>query len=152
MDPRIMTHPNFTHWRSRSLQLKRKLFRPFRILVCDANVTPNYTLDTVESIVQYPTSRMRALVLTIKFPKWESAENLGEYIDRVKSWGYTDIQVRQLAHNRREVCLIAKDRVKRPEPTVDESSAQDTPLAHATEKSQNAEKSANAAHQANDGE
>ena len=144
MDPRIMTHPNFTHWRSRSLQLKRKLFRPFRILVCDANVTPNYTLDTVESIVQYPTSRMRALVLTIKFPKWESAENLGEYIDRVKSWGYTDIQVRQLAHNRREVCLIAKDRVKRPEPTVDESSAQDTPLARAAEKLQNAEKSPSA--------
>jgi hypothetical protein len=48
--------------------------------------------------------------------------------------------------------LIAKDRVKRPEPTVDESSSQDTPLARATEKSLNAEKSANVAHQANDGE
>jgi hypothetical protein len=70
----------------------------------------------------------------------------------VKTWGYTDIQVRQLAHNRREVCLIAKDRVKRPEPTVDESSSQDTPLARATEKSPSAEKSADAAHQANDGE
>ena len=134
MDPRIMTHPNFTHWRSRSLQLKRKLFRPFRILVCDANVTPNYTLDTVESIVQYPTSRMRALVLTIKFPKWESAANLGEYIDRVKSWGYTDIQVRQLAHNRREVCLIAKNRVKVQETSVVETSAQNASLPLSTEK------------------
>lgn len=114
MDPRIMSHPNFTHLRSRSLQLKRKLFRPFRILICDANVTPNYTLDTVESIVQYPTSRMRALVLTIKFPKWESALLLDDYLQRVRSWGYEDVQARQLAHNRREVCVVAKNRSRNP--------------------------------------
>jgi 23S rRNA (cytidine2498-2'-O)-methyltransferase len=112
MDERILKHPNFTHWRSRSLQVKRKLFRPFRILVCDANVAPKYTLDTVQDIVNYPTTKLRALVLTIKFPEWGTAEQIPEYIQRVKSWGYSDIQVRQLAHNRREVCLVARNRVR----------------------------------------
>jgi len=110
MDERIVKHPSFTHWQSRSLQVKRRLFRPFRILVCDANVAPKYTLDTVEDIVQYPTTKLRALVLTIKFPEWETAGLIPDYVARVKSWGYTDVQVRQLAHNRREVCLVAKNR------------------------------------------
>lgn len=109
MDERILKHPSFTHWRNRSLQVKRKAFRPFRILVCDANVAPKYTLDTVEDIVQYPTTKLRALVLTIKLPEWETAEQIPEYIQRVRSWGYGDVQVRQLAHNRREVCLVAKN-------------------------------------------
>ncbi len=111
MDERMLKHPNFTHWQSRSLQVKRKLFRPFRILVCDANVAPKYTLDTVEDIVQYPTTKLRALVLTIKLPDWDTAALIPQYIQRVASWGYGDVQVRQLAHNRREVCLVAKNRL-----------------------------------------
>ena len=108
MDERVLAHPNFTHWRGRSLQIKRKLFRPFRILVCDANVTPNYTLDTVGGIVEYPTTRLRALVLTIKLPEWEAFHKLPDYLERIRSWGYANILVRQLAHNRRELCVIAR--------------------------------------------
>ena len=111
MDPRILKHPNFTHWQSRSLQLKRKLFRPFRILVCDANVAPRYTLDTVESIVMYPTTNLRALVLTIKLPEWQTSNSIPEFLERVRSWGYADVAARQLGHNRREVCVIAKNRL-----------------------------------------
>ena len=111
MDPRILKHPNFTHWQSRSLQLKRKLFRPFRILVCDANVAPKYTLDTVEGIVMYPTTNLRALVLTIKLPEWQTSNSIPEFLERVRSWGYADVAARQLGHNRREVCVIAKNRL-----------------------------------------
>lgn len=111
MDERILKHSNFTHWQSRSLQLKRKLFRPFRILVCDANVAPKYTLDTVENIVLYPTINLRALVLTIKLPEWETTAWIPKYIERVRSWGYADVQARQLAHNRREVCVVAKNKL-----------------------------------------
>jgi 23S rRNA (cytidine2498-2'-O)-methyltransferase len=111
MDPRIVKHPNFTHWQSRSLQLKRKLFRPFRILVCDANVAPKYTLDTVEGIVVYPTTNLRALVLTIKLPEWQTSNSIPEFLERVRSWGYADVAARQLGHNRREVCVIAKNRL-----------------------------------------
>jgi 23S rRNA (cytidine2498-2'-O)-methyltransferase len=111
MDERIVNHPNFTHWRNRSREVKRRAFQGFRVLVCDANVTPNYTLDTVEAIVMYPTSRFRLLVLTMKLPDWEHAQKIPEHLERVKSWGFESVEARQLGHNRREYCLLARRRV-----------------------------------------
>lgn len=113
MDVGILQHPNFTHWRNRSLQVRRRAFSSFRILVCDANVTPNYTLDTVESIVNYPTSNFRGLILTIKLPEWEHASAIASHIERVRSWGFERVEARQLAHNRREYCLAARKRQPR---------------------------------------
>jgi len=122
MDPRVLEHPNFTHWRMRSLQVKRRMFRSFRLLVCDANVTPNYTLDTVEAIVTYPDSRFRGLILTMKLPDWEQAARIPEHLERVRSWGYEMVEARQLASNRREYCLVAKRRIRTPEkPSTDET-------------------------------
>jgi 23S rRNA (cytidine2498-2'-O)-methyltransferase len=127
MDAGILTHPHFTHWRSRSLQIKRKAFRPFRILVCDANVTPNYTLDTVEAIVTYPTSHFRALVLTMKLPDWDQAEWIPTHCDRVRSWGFGTVEARQLAHNRREYCLVARRRAKKQLDPPPAAEAAETP-------------------------
>lgn len=108
MDESIAANPRFEHWRSKSLQVKRKLFRPFRYLVCDANVAPNYTLDTVESIVTYPTSKFKGLILTIKLSTWEHAKEIPQHLERVRSWGFDRVAARQLAHNRREYCLVAE--------------------------------------------
>ncbi|MEQ1824635.1 MAG: SAM-dependent methyltransferase [Pirellula sp.] len=109
MDERIVNHPGFEHWRSKSLQVKRRLFRKFQYLVCDANVAPNYTLDTVESIVTYPTNtKLLGLILTIKLSDWEHAKEIPQHIARVRSWGFDRVDARQLAHNRREYCLVAE--------------------------------------------
>ena len=108
MDERIASNPRFEHWRSKSQQVKRRLFKTFRYLICDANVAPNYTLDTVEAIVTYPTSKFRGLILTIKLSTWEHAKEIPQHIARVKSWGFERVEARQLAHNRREYCLVAE--------------------------------------------
>lgn len=108
MDERIQKHPAFTHWKSRSLQIKRKDFAPFKYLVCDANVAPNYTLDTIEPIVTHPTNKIQGLILTIKLSDWDHATHIEEHLQRVQSWGFSEVQARQLAHNRREYCLAAK--------------------------------------------
>ncbi|HUP81382.1 MAG TPA: SAM-dependent methyltransferase, partial [Pirellula sp.] len=92
----------------KSQQVKRRLFKTFQYLICDANVAPNYTLDTVEAIVTYPTSRFRGLILTIKLSTWEHAKEIPQHIERVKSWGFDRVEARQLAHNRREYCLVAE--------------------------------------------
>lgn len=107
MDPRITANPNFEHVRSRSLQVKRRFFSRFRWLVCDANVAPVYTLDTVESIVTYPTTTIEGLLLTIKLSEWERAQEINAHVDRIRQWGYSKVQVRQLAYNRRECCFAA---------------------------------------------
>ena len=105
MDPTIMAHPNFEHVRSRSLQVKRRFFSRFRWLVCDANVAPVYTLDTVEGIVTYPTSHIEGMLLTIKLSEWEKANEIDAHIERIRSWGYLKVAVRQLSYNRRECCF-----------------------------------------------
>jgi hypothetical protein len=37
------------------------------------------------------------------------ADSLAECVQRVRSWGYRYVNVRQLAFNRQEVCLAAMD-------------------------------------------
>ena len=48
MDAAVLAHPNFTHLRARAKDVKRSVFRDCRWLVMDANVAPNYTLDTLD--------------------------------------------------------------------------------------------------------
>jgi 23S rRNA (cytidine2498-2'-O)-methyltransferase len=47
------------------------------------------------------------LLLTLKLTKWSLAEQLPEWILRVRSWGYNIVRPRQLVHNRQEVCIAA---------------------------------------------
>ena len=108
MAPQILAHPRFKHWRARSLEVKRRLFHPFRWLMCDANVAPEYTLDTVESIVTYPGNQFAGLLLTIKLSDWAQSRDLKQQLERVRGWGFSRVTARQLAHNRREFCLAAQ--------------------------------------------
>jgi 23S rRNA (cytidine2498-2'-O)-methyltransferase len=107
MAPLLMSHPRFEHWRGKSSTIKRRRYAKFRWLAADANVAPNYTLDCVEDIVTYKTSQIEGLLLTLKLSSYDLADHMSQYLERVRSWGYDQISVRQLATNRRECCLAA---------------------------------------------
>jgi 23S rRNA (cytidine2498-2'-O)-methyltransferase len=107
MDPRVLAHPQFTHLRRRSTQVRRREFRKVRWLAADMNVAPNYTLDAVEGIVTHAEVSIRGMLLTLKLLEWDLAARLPEYIERVRGWGFNVVRARQLQHNRREVCLAA---------------------------------------------
>jgi 23S rRNA (cytidine2498-2'-O)-methyltransferase len=109
MDPILLTNPNFTHLRSRSKQVDRELFQNFRWLAADANVAPNYTLDTVEAIVTQPGVHIEGLLLTLKLTDLALAADLPLFHKRIRSWGYRSVRARQLAFNRQEVCVVATD-------------------------------------------
>lgn len=113
MDPLLANHPRFEHWQSKSSGVRRKRFRPFRWLAADANVAPNYTLDAVQDIVQYPTTRLQGLLLTFKLSKAEIADQFEEYRQRIEGWGFDRVEFRQLATNRSECCVVAQ-RKRRP--------------------------------------
>ncbi len=108
MDPMLLSNPRFEHWRGKSSAMRRKMYSKFRWLAADANVAPNYTLDCVEDIVNYKTSRIEGVLLTLKLSSYDLAEKMDAYIQRVRSWGYDRVEVRQLASNRRECCLVAQ--------------------------------------------
>ncbi|GIW97061.1 MAG: SAM-dependent methyltransferase [Pirellulaceae bacterium] len=109
MDSRILQHPHFEHWRGKSAAIKRRRFARFPWLAADMNVAPNYTLDAVEDLVVYPTSNFRGLLLTLKLSSYSLADRFDSYIQRVQSWGFDRVELRQLGHNRREVCLVAEN-------------------------------------------
>ncbi len=108
IDPRVASNPNFAHIRKRGADVRRREFRRFRWLAADMNVAPRYTLDTVEAIVTYPEVSIRGLLLTLKLLEWKLAEEIPEYLFRIRTWGFTRIQARQLHHNHQEICVAAQ--------------------------------------------
>jgi 23S rRNA (cytidine2498-2'-O)-methyltransferase len=106
MDPEVLAHPNFTHVRARAKDVKRSVFRDCRWLVMDANVAPNYTLDTLDGVLTQGGARPEALVLTLKLTDPALAERLPAIAERIRRYGYRRVRMRQLAFNRQEVCAV----------------------------------------------
>ncbi|QDS99026.1 SAM-dependent methyltransferase [Adhaeretor mobilis] len=107
MDDSVLAHPSFTHIRKRAGDVRRKTFSDSHWLFADVNATPTYTLDAVEDIVTHSSSTIRGMILTLKLTNWDLAEELPALTERVKSWGYQDVRLRQLAFNGKEICLVA---------------------------------------------
>lgn len=108
--PRLIEHERFTHIRKRGSQVARRRFADVDWLFSDTNVAPNYALDTIEHIVTHRTSRVQGMLITLKLIDWGLAEQLGDYLDRVRSWGFSYVKARQLSLNRKELCLFALKR------------------------------------------
>ena len=107
MDPEVLAHPNFTHIRAIARNVKRGLFRECRWLIMDANVAPNYTLDTLDGVLTQGGARPEGLVLTLKLTDPALAGRLPAIAERIRRYGYRRVRMRQLAYNRQEVCAVA---------------------------------------------
>ncbi len=107
MDPAIMDHAGFTHIRKRGRDLKRREYAPLKWVSAASNVASQHSLGPVGDIVTHSAVHIRGMLLTLKLTDWKLAESIPDYIQRVKSWGFQHVRVRQLAHNRQEVCLAA---------------------------------------------
>lgn len=107
MHPAVLAHPRFRHLRRRAAQVRRREFRKIRWLTADMNVAPNYTLEVVEDIITHPEVNVRGMLLTLKLPEWELVEQIPDYLERVRSWGFNEVKARQLVHNRQEICVAA---------------------------------------------
>ena len=108
LDPEIEQHSNLTYLKCRGKEVRKKDLKNVRWLLSDVNVAPKYTLDTIEEIVsnQY-VNHLRGLILTLKLSDLSLATEISNWTDRVKNWGFQIVKTRQLAFNRREICLVA---------------------------------------------
>ncbi len=107
MDESLLEDPNFTHLRMRPVDMKRREFKDFQWLTADMNVAPQYTLDALEAVVTHSSVRIRGMIVTLKLMQWELASEIEQYVQRIRSWGYQHVRLRQLSFNRQEVCLVA---------------------------------------------
>jgi 23S rRNA (cytidine2498-2'-O)-methyltransferase len=89
--------------------VKRALFRDCQWLVMDANVAPNYTLDTLDALLTQAGVRPAGLVLTLKLTDRKLADELPAVADRIRRHGYHAVRMRQLAFNRQEVCAVVTE-------------------------------------------
>ena len=51
---------------------------------------------------------LRGAVFTLKLNDWTFVDELPALVDRIRKMGLTDIRMRHLPSNRREVCAIAR--------------------------------------------
>jgi 23S rRNA (cytidine2498-2'-O)-methyltransferase len=107
MDEALSKEEKFTHIRGRAKEQPRRLFSNFRWLASDASAVPNYALDSIEAIVTHQSVNIEGLLLTLKFTDWKLADEIPLYHKRIRSWGYQNVRSRQLAFNRREICVAA---------------------------------------------
>ena len=108
MDPRIAKHPKFRHIRARAGDLPRKEFRGAKWLLVDSNVKPEKTLTTVANVVRNRNSDLKGLLMTLKIGDYDSVSDIDNWIEIVQSWDAKQIDIRQLARNRREVCFAVR--------------------------------------------
>ncbi len=107
VDERLRNREGFTHIRKRGADLRRREYKAFRWLTADLNVAPSYTLETVENIVTYPGVKIDGMLLTLKLLDRPLYALAGDFVGRVRSWGYEEVRIRQLALGRQEICLAA---------------------------------------------
>ncbi len=107
MHESVRMHPNFTHVKKRSAEVRRREFADCQWLTADLNAAPGYTLDAAEAIVTHRATNIRGMILTLKLTDWKLAAEIPEYVQRVRAWGFEHVRVRQLAFNGQEVCLAA---------------------------------------------
>lgn len=106
LSSKISSNPNLVHIQKRGKEIKRSLLRNAKWLFCDANVTPNAILSTIESWAN-DSIRFRGILLTLKIADESWFDQIEEYRQRIKNLGYSFIKTRQLAFNRQEICLAA---------------------------------------------
>ncbi len=105
MDERVVAHESFKHLKKRVADCKREVFRHVDWLVADANVAPRYTLDSIQDIVNHSSVHVRGMLITLKLLEWKLADEIPAYLERIRSWGYQDVRIRQLASNRQEITM-----------------------------------------------
>ncbi|MEK6239757.1 MAG: hypothetical protein N2C14_33975, partial [Planctomycetales bacterium] len=103
----VAEHPNYTHVRKFAAQVRRRVFRDVRWLMGDVSAAPNYALDAAQAVVEHRETSVQGLLMTLKLPDWKLAEQVPEYLARVRSWGFTEIRARQLQYNRQEFTIAA---------------------------------------------
>lgn len=107
MHPHVAENPHFKHLKMRGSEVAKRDLAGAKWLFADSNVAPTHTLDSVEGIATNRRIELKGLLLTLKFTDWRLLDELPNYVQRVKSWGFHSVQLRHLTYNRQELCLFA---------------------------------------------
>jgi 23S rRNA (cytidine2498-2'-O)-methyltransferase len=77
-------------------------------LLVDVNLAPQVALHEVARLMPKLAPTLRGAVLTLKLNDWAFVSELGTLADRIRGFGFSDVRMRHLPSNRREVCCVAR--------------------------------------------
>jgi 23S rRNA (cytidine2498-2'-O)-methyltransferase len=106
VDPVVAAHPRFVQWRKRARDVKLREFRGFDWIVCDMNIDPVSTMESLGRIATAPGIRLRGIIATLKLPEWSRAAAVPEWLAAFRAWGFRP-RARQLSTGGRELCVTA---------------------------------------------
>ena len=108
MDESLLANPNLVHHRCRGKEVRKKELKEVKWLLSDLNAAPQYTIDGIEEMVNSQhINKIKGVVLTLKLTDLEMAGQIQDWVSRIKKLGFQLVKTRQLAFNRREICLVA---------------------------------------------
>ncbi|MCA9172931.1 MAG: hypothetical protein KDB14_00380 [Planctomycetales bacterium] len=107
MDPIVLVHPRFTHIRRRGVEVRRRDLAEARWLCVDSNISPDECLTMLESLHAHDQVQFNGMLITLKLPDWRLADQLDEFLERIRQCGYKTVKPRHLHFNRQELCIAA---------------------------------------------
>jgi 23S rRNA (cytidine2498-2'-O)-methyltransferase len=76
-------------------------------LLVDVNLAPQVALHEVGRLMPRLGATLRGAVFTLKLNDWTFVSELPVLVERIRQMGLSDVRMRHLPSNRREVCAVA---------------------------------------------
>ncbi len=106
MDPKIVKHPKFRHYRMPFEHIVKDTFKQdIDWIISDVNLPPTVVMKEVVRLHDFMAPR--GLVITLKINDSKHLRQLWNYIDDVEKLGYERFALKYLPSHRQEVCLVA---------------------------------------------
>lgn len=77
-------------------------------LLVDVNLAPQVALHEVARLMPKLRPTLRGCVFTLKLNDFQFVSALPTLVERIKGFGFADVQLRHLPSNRREICCVAR--------------------------------------------
>jgi 23S rRNA (cytidine2498-2'-O)-methyltransferase len=107
--PQVLAAPGVHHLRQKVGAVRWEDLPP-RVdwLLLDVNLAPQVALHEVARLVPRLRSTLRGAVFTLKLNDWTFVDKLPELAERIRAMGFTDVRMRHLPSNRREIAVVAR--------------------------------------------
>lgn len=106
--PQVLAEPTAHHVRQKVGALRWEDLPP-RVdwLLLDVNLAPQVALHEVARLMPRLRTTLRGAVFTLKLNDWSFADTLPRLVDRIGVMGFSQVSLRHLPSNRREMTAVA---------------------------------------------
>lgn len=115
MDPVVLDFhgPARFHHDARSVTVIRREELPANVqwLLVDMNTGPDTAIYPLERFAIRMDDTLLGVVMTLKLNEWSFSKHIPNWLERIRKMGMARVRATQLAHNRREICVVGLTRM-----------------------------------------